>query len=260
MMSKKMWKLATALMMVIMMAGAMALLAGCGSADEGGTAEDETTVEETEATEATEAEAEVDPVTGLTAEDEASLMKQIAEKEQEKLYSDEVSSEIFANAEFFGADKEGENVTAYGLINTSQYVAVKGKAYLIAGSQGEAIVKYTEGEGGPKLQEVIWSADGTDHDKWLEENFPKEYLDKDKAFKAYDDNGKSVLEARLAEEVEEKMGVPVEEENIIEIEEEDDGSYKYKIIKTTQSGSPENGDYEFDSETLEEGNLEDLQK
>ena len=56
-MNKKLWKLAAAMMMVILLAGAMGLLAGCGSGDESSRTEDETAAAETESTEIGEEDA-----------------------------------------------------------------------------------------------------------------------------------------------------------------------------------------------------------
>ena len=54
---------------------------------------------------------------------------------------------------------------------------------------------------------------------------------------------------------EEALGVPVETENLLEI---DLDAGTYKITKTIESGDPGSEDYTFDVETVESGNLSDL--
>ena len=252
MINKKILKTIIAVMMMIAFVFAMT---ACGSQDSGEATDEETTAE---ATEATEKEVTLNEVTGLNEDEEADLMKQIAEKEQEKRYAEYMPEEVFANAEFFSAEKDGDNVTTYALLNTAEYAAVKGKAYLVGGGRGEVIIKYTYADEGPKLTEIIWSADGGEHDKWLEENFPKEALEKDREYLSKDKNdGNSPLDVELRAMVEEALGVPVESENILEIDEENG---TYEIMKTIESGNPENGDYKFETETVEEGKLSDLKE
>ena len=150
-------------------------------------------------------------------------------------------------------DRDGDSGKAYVYLNYSEYVALKGKAYEMSGGSGEAIIKFKYSESGPVLNEVEWSADGDLHDGWLKENFPAEYLKKDKAFEAYDEKGRNVLAMMLQDTVEKAMGVPVEQNDLLSI---DTDKETYEIVKVIESGEGEN--YKFDTETLEKGNLSDL--
>lgn len=145
-----------------------------------------------------------------------SLMKQVAESEITKSYGDHLRDE----------------------------------AYEMSGSAGEVMIKFIYGKDDVTLSEVVWSADGEEHEKWMKENFPAEYLKKAKNYKAYDANGRSVLGSKLKETVEEVLGVPVESENLLMID-TDKGTYE--IIKTIDGD-----DGTFDTETLETGNLKEL--
>ncbi len=161
--------------------------------------------------------------------------------------------QAFANAEVFGIDRDGDSGTAYVYLNYSEYVVLKGKAYEVSGGSGEAIIRFKYAEDGPVLTEVEWSADGTDHDSWINEHFPKEYLKKDLAYDAYDMNGQNVLDKMLYDKVEQTMGVPIEHDDLLNIY-SDKGTYE--ILKVIESGEGE--DYKFDTETVEKGKLKDL--
>ena len=192
---------------------------------------------------------------GLSDSDRDALMKQVADKEVEKSCAKYLPDEAFANAEIFGIDRDGDNASAYVYLNTAEYVALKDKAYEISGSTGEAIIRFASTENGPKLNEVEWSTDGAGHDEWVKKNFPKEYYEKSVAYNPEGENGGSKLGDEIAKEVEKVMNVPVETENILEIDYEKGA---YKITKTIESGDSAASDYKFDTETLEEGKLSDL--
>lgn len=180
-----------------------------------------------------------------------SLMKQVAESDVTKSYGDYLRDEaFFANAEVFGIDRDGDQGTAYAYLYDGEYVVLKDKAYEMSGSAGEVMIKFIYGKDDVTLSEVIWSADGEEHEKWMKENFPAEYLKKSKNYKAYDANGRSVLSSKLRKTVEEALGVPVESENLLMID-TDKGTYE--IIKTIDGD-----DGTFDTETLETGNLKEL--
>jgi hypothetical protein len=51
------------------------------------------------------------------------------------------------------------------------------------------------------------------------------------------------------------MSVPVEKELELTID-QDKGTYE--IVKTKESGSPENDDYKFETETVEQGKLSEV--
>ena len=189
----------------------------------------------------------------MSTSDKDALMDQVAESEAARMYADYLPDEVFADAEIFGIDRNGHDCTAYAYLYTAEYVALKGKAYDMSGSAGEVILRYTETESGPDLSEVEWSADGSDHDRWLEEHFPEEYLEKQRNYEAFDADGKNRLATGIKKEVAEVLGVPVETENMLQIDTEQG---TYEIIKTTESGTGD--DYRFESETIEKGMLSDL--
>lgn len=193
------------------------------------------------------------PSAELSQDDLDALLQQVADNEVQKDYEKYMPDKAFANAEVFGIDRDGDSGKAYVYLNYSEYVALKGKAYEMSGGSGEAIIKFKYSESGPVLNEVEWSADGDLHDGWLKENFPAEYLKKDKAFEAYDEKGRNVLAMMLQDTVEKAMGVPVEQNDLLSI---DTDKETYEIIKVIESGEGEN--YKFDTETLEKGNLSDL--
>ena len=197
------------------------------------------------------------PEFALDEAESTDLLQQIADREIEKQYADVLPEEAFANAVVFGTETEGDQGTMYVRLNTSDYVAVKDKAYMISGAEGEAIISYMIDGDSVKLADVEWSADGENHDAWIEENFPEEAFEAYKAYEGYDENGYSQLAKALIPQVEEKMGVPVETELLLEI---DDEKGTYEIMKTIESGSPEEGTYEFDTETVEKGKLSDLKQ
>ena len=211
--------------------------AGCGSSDS------EQPAEEPEATE--EAQPDMD-----------ALWQQVAEQDLTKQYAETgLTDEVFANAEVFGIDTEGESNTAYVYLNEGEFVVVKDKAYEISGGSGEAIVKFDATAEGTTLTEVIWSADGSDHEAWLEENFPAEYLETAKAYEPSDKDGNNKLNQELSTAAEEALGVPVETENLLEID-LDNGTYT--ISSVSESGDPGSDDYKFETTTIEEGSISDL--
>ncbi|MBR2779269.1 MAG: hypothetical protein IKD85_03770 [Firmicutes bacterium] len=183
------------------------------------------------------------------------IMDQIAEKEMTKSYADVLPDVTLADAELFGIDLEGKNVSAYVWLDQEEYVALKDKAYNMAGSAGEAIIHFTLADNGPELQNVEWSEDGSGHDQWLQDHFPAEYLEKAQAFNPYNEADPDVPHSRLIQKAAEVLGVPVETENLLQIDLENG---TYEIIKTIESGSPGTDDYKFETETLEAGNLSDL--
>ena len=193
------------------------------------------------------------PSAELSQDDLDALLQQVADNEVQKDYEKYMPDKAFANAEVFGIDRDGDSGKAYVYLNYSEYVALKGKAYEMSGGSGEAIIKFNYSESGPVLNEVEWSADGDLHDGWLKDNFPAEYLKKDKAFEAYDEKGRNVLAMMLQDTVEKAMGVPVEQNDLLSI---DTDKETYEIVKVIESGEGEN--YKFDTETLEKGNLSDL--
>lgn len=176
------------------------------------------------------------------------LMKQVADSEITKSYKDYLQDEALANAEVF-SDEDGK---AYVYLNTEEFVILKGTAYEMSGSAGEAIIDYTLSDEGIILDKVEWSADGENHDKWIEDNFSKTALKEWKAYEPYDENGFLKLNTKMIAKAEEELGVPVERENLLEID-TDKGTYE--IVKTTESGSPADGSYSFDTETIEKGQL-----
>lgn len=188
--------------------------------------------------------------TELSDAEMASLMKQVAESDVSRSYGEYLKDEAFADAEIFGVDRDGDQGTAYAYLYDGEYVVFKDKAYEMSGSAGEVIIKFTYREDDVTLSEIIWSADGDDHENWMKENFPAEALRKAKNYIAYDSNGRSLLGSKVNETVAETMGVPVETENLLMI---DTDNETYELIKTIDGN-----DGTFDTETLESGNLKDL--
>ena len=176
------------------------------------------------------------------------LMEQVAESEVKKSYETDLPNEVFANCEVFGC-KDGK---AYVYLNTEQFVVLNDKAYEMSGSCGEAIISYKETNDGIKLEKVEWSADGEDHDEWIEENFPEKCLKAQQSYDAFDENGFLKLNTKMIVKAEDKLGVPVERENLLLID-QDNGTYK--IVKTMESGTPEENNYTFETKTIEEGRL-----
>ena len=236
MLKNKKWRVLIAIISAIAL---MSVMSACGGGDEN--AEEETT-------EAAAATAE------LTADQMDSLMQQVADQEIEKTYSKYVPDEAFANAEVFGIDRDGDSGTAYVVLDTAEFVAFKGKAYNMSGSQGEAIIKFTYTDDQPKLDEVVWSADGSELEAWVKDNFPEEYYEADQKYEAHDEDGQSKLMKDLYPAVEEVMGVPVDTENILTIDLEGETYELEEVIESTD----ENGEYQFDTKTIDKGNLSDL--
>ena len=176
------------------------------------------------------------------------LMEQVAASEVTKSYEEYLKDEAFANCELFGIEEN----KAYVYLNTAEYVELKGKAYEMSGSAGVAIIEFENGDDGVTLKKVEWSADGSEHEKWIEENVPESFLSDVQGYDAYDEDGNMIVAKDLIAKVEEKMGVPVETENLLMID-LDKGTYE--IVKTIETGSPENDDYKFDTETVEKGEL-----
>ena len=176
------------------------------------------------------------------------LMEQVAESEVVKSYESYLPDKAFANCELFGC----EDGKAYVFLNTEEFVILNDKAYEMSGGCGEAIIHYKEIKDGVKLEKVEWSADGEDHDEWIEANFPEKFLKKQQSYDAHDENGFLKLNTKMIVKAEEKLGVPVERENLLVID-PDNGTYK--IVKTTESGTPEENNYTFEQKTVEEGKL-----
>jgi hypothetical protein len=187
---------------------------------------------------------------GLSQSEYDALMKQIADKEITKQYADLLPDEAFAAAKIFGIDEDDQS-KAYARLYTAEFVALKDKAYEMSGSAGEVIISFDKSSGEPKLVKVEWSADGEDHEAWMEENFPGDYK---KALDVYDsirENANGDLFDEVSKKAEEALGVTVEKENLLEI---DTDAGTYKIIKTIETGEP-GEDYKFETETVEEGKI-----
>lgn len=191
----------------------------------------------------------------LTADDWDGLMWQAADKQAQKEYQKYLPEMAFANAEVFGIDKDGDKGTAYVWLDTREYVAFKDNAYCMTGSAGEAILKFTYGEDKATLDEIVWSADGGEHDAWLKDNFPAEYLEKQAAYDAHNEDGTNKMEEVFAQQVEEGMGVPVAEADFLLEIDADTGAYE--LTKVSETGEGE--DYEFNTEVVEKGKLKKLE-
>lgn len=176
-----------------------------------------------------------------------SLMTQVAESDVNLGYGEYLIDEAYAVAEVFGILRDGDRGTAYVYLNEGDFVVFKGKAYNMSGSAGEVIIRFNYTDIGVTLSEVEWSADGGLHEDWMKENFPSKYLKRAKTYNPHDTNGDSILGAQLKGKAEVALGVPVESDNLLEID-TDKGTYK--IIKTTDGP-----DGTLDIETIEQGKL-----
>lgn len=244
----KNWKTLIALLMAAVMIFA---IAACGIKEEEKPAEEP---EQQEQQEEQEEETEDDGMVELSEDQMDDLYQQAAEKACEVRYSEYMPDVVVGHAEPFHIEREGDKGTWDVYLGASEYVALDGKAYEVAGSYGEAILKFDYTDDGPKLTDLIWSADGGDHDQWIEENFNKEALENWENFRK-DDEQRDLLIEIVQKNAEDALGVPVEKDLLLEI---DESKGTYQIIKTIESGDPENGDYTFDTETVKEGKLEDL--
>lgn len=182
------------------------------------------------------------------------LYQQAAEKTLEKNYAEYMPDEIFGHGEAFNIERDGDKGTWDVYLVTGEYAVVDGKAYLVSGANGEAILKFDYTKDGPKLTDVEWSADGGDHEAWIEEHFSEEGLKNWTTFME-DEKELKMLNDILDQKASDGLKVPVEKENLLEID-PDKGTYK--IVKTIESGDPAEDTYKFDTETIKEGKLEDL--
>ena len=177
------------------------------------------------------------------------LMEQVAESDVDTLYKDYLKDEAFAVAEVFGVTKDGDQGTAYAYLNEGDYAVLKGKAYNMSGSAGEVIIKFNCTDSGVALTEVVWSADGGMHEDWLKENYPAEFLRKANAYQPYDLIGRIKLGAKLRKKVEAALGVPVDTDNLLEID-TDKGTYTITKVTDKANGT-------IDTEIIEQGSLSD---
>ena len=60
-----------------------------------------------------------------------SLMKQVAESEIDKECEEYLRDEVFANAEVFGIERDGNKGTAFVFLNEEEFVVLKDKAQYI---------------------------------------------------------------------------------------------------------------------------------
>lgn len=180
------------------------------------------------------------------------LYEQVA-KTHTKNYQDlfkPTEDQAFATAEIFGIDRTGNTAKMYVFAAIGEYVSLKGKAYNVSGGQGEAIFNIEYTNGGANLKSIDWSDSGAGHDKWVKNNFPKAYYDKSVAYHPSEDNGKSKLMKALDAEAERIMGLPVEQNNLLNI---DTDSRTYEIVQTKESGT--GADYKFETITIDKGKL-----
>lgn len=189
-----------------------------------------------------------------TQASEDNLMRQVAEHELERGYSRYLPDELIAAADIYGLDWEGNQGTAYATIMACEFVTMKGKAYMMSSSSGEVIIRFNFDGQYPKLEKLEWSGDGIEHDKWLKENFPAEYLKKYKNTQKQKQPGEDAIEKKIRNTVKELMDASVEVEDLLEIDQE---KGTYEIIRIIE-GYDENGEYNFDFDTIEKGSLKDL--
>ena len=214
--------------------------------------------EEKPAEPASEPAAEEQESTGpeLSGEQLDDLAQQVADKVVELGYTEVMPDEAYAVLQILDIERNGDDGKAYVYLGASEYVVLKEKAYGMSGSFGEAIVTFTYGDK-PTLKDVEWSADGEKHDEWIKENFTEKAQKGDEELLKQTEEGKSPLVDDVNALAEEKLGVPLDTENLLEVDPE---KGTYKISEVIESGSPENGDYQFDTKVVEEGELSDVIK
>ena len=242
-MTKRLWKVLTALLMSAAMVFTMT---ACG---------DKKAEDVKDKTEEQQEEAAEDMVE-LSEDQMDDLYQQAAEKVLELQYKDYLPDEIVGHAETFSIDRDGDKGTWDVLLMAEEYVALDGKAYSVSGSYGEAILEFDYTENGPKLIDVIWSEDGEVHDQWIEENFTDEAKKNMEIFNKDEKNRDLMLDI-LEQKAEDKLKVPVEDDLILTIDKEEG---TYVVEKPVESGDPESDDYKFETETIRKGKLEDLKK
>ena len=190
----------------------------------------------------------------LSEDDMDDLFQQAAEQTLEAQYADYMPDKLIGHGEAFNISRDGDKGVWDVYLVTGEYAALDGKAYEVSGAYGEAILKFDYTEDGPKLTEVVWSEDGAGHDEWIEKNFSEDGLESWKEFLKDDNNRKELVDI-LDQKAADALGVPVEMENILEIDVE---KGTYQVTKITESGDPGTDDYNMESETVKEGKLEDL--
>jgi len=240
---KRSWMVLVAMMMAAVMAFCMT---ACGSKTE----------EKAEPKEEPAAEEQESTGPELSGEQLDALAQQVADKVIELGYTEVMPDEAYAVLQILDIERNGDDGKAYVYIGASEYVVLKEKAYGMAGSFGEAIVTFTYGDK-PTLKDVEWSADGGDHDPWIKDNFTEKAQKADEELLKQTEEGKSPLVDDVNALAAEKLGVPVDTENLLEVDPE---KGTYKISKVIESGSPEKGDYQFSTEVTEEGELSDVIK
>ena len=242
-MRKSKWMSILALMVIAVMAISMT---ACGSKTEEQPAEEP----------AQEEEVPEDIASGpeLSEDQMDDLFDQAAKKVLEVQYGDYMPDDIFGHAEPFSIERDGDKGVWDVYLGAGEYVVLDGKTYEVSGSYGEAILTFDYTADGPKLTDVTWSADGGEHDKWIEKNFNEEAVAAWKEFMKDEKNAEFIKEV-VQKKASDKFGVPAETENLLEI---DKDAKTYEIVKVIESGDPEDGTYQFDTETIKEGKLEDL--
>ncbi len=179
-----------------------------------------------------------------------SLCRQCAAKTLEAGYLKYLPDKVLAELLFFDVENKVTEASACVWLDAGEYVAFKGRAYLMSGFAGEAVITYTLPEG--RLLKVELSEDGADHDKWIEEHFTKDaVMSREGMLSRSSYDLKEDVGNRLAQKAEKALGVPVEKDNLLEI---DRDTGKYKLIETIESGDTPDT-YKFDTRVLEEGTL-----
>ena len=176
---------------------------------------------------------------------------ELSEDQMDDLF-DQAAKKVLA--EPFSIERDGDKGVWDVYLGAGEYVVLDGKTYEVSGSYGEAILTFDYTAEGPKLTDVTWSADGGEHDKWIEKNFNEEAVAAWKEFMKDEKNAEFIKEV-VQKKASDKFGVPAETENLLEI---DKDAKTYEIVKVIESGDPEDGTYQFDTETIKEGKLEDL--
>jgi len=183
----------------------------------------------------------------ISPEQKSSLMQQYV-ADNELSYEKFMPDKWFAACHIYGAKKKGGELLVYAHVTDLEFVVLNGKAYDVSGSSAPCVM-HTRVDGDKlKLVSTEYPEDGEYYLESIRKMFPLRYYLKYAV-------RESITPIDLGEELRDKVrrewDVEVSD-NLLFI---DDESNTYEIIKTYDD-MDENGEYSFETETIEEGVLE----
>lgn len=230
----------------------LTILGGCAKTKEN---KKEISDQNTEKTKKNENKQELNPIFHESQETKE-IMKQVAQKDIQNDYAKFLIDKPFAAASVFDLEKNGNKRKAYVWLQTGEYVIFKDKAYRMSGGAGYAIVEYTKTGENVKLDRYIWAEDG-DTGKWMKKNFSKKAAETvENDFKLDEITNKKIL-IMIDGKAEAELNVPVENDNILEIDRE---SGTYELTKIIEEGKPEDDNDIFETQVIDKGKLEKIKK